>query len=59
MSRDHLKRLKKLETQNTRLRRAVPDLPPDKRVLTEAARDEGRPENHPVDDFQPRTCQPF
>jgi transposase-like protein len=59
MSRDHLIRLKELETQNPRLRRAVPDLTPDKRVLTEAARDEGRPGNHPVDDFQPRTRQPF
>jgi transposase-like protein len=59
MNRDQVKRLKELETENTRLRRAVSDLTLDKMILTEAARDEGRPENHPVDDFQPRTCQPF
>ena len=38
MSRDQLKRLKELETENTRLRRAVSDLTPDKMILTEAAR---------------------
>ena len=38
MSRDQLKRLKDLETENTRLRRAVSDLTLDKMILTEAAR---------------------
>ncbi|SDX69807.1 transposase, partial [Roseicitreum antarcticum] len=35
MSRDQLKRLKELETENTRLRRAVSDLTLDKVILTE------------------------
>ncbi len=38
MSRDQLKRLKELETENIRLRRAVSDLTLDKMILTEAAR---------------------
>jgi len=38
MSRDQLKRLKQLETENTRLRRAVSDLTLDKMILAEAAR---------------------
>jgi putative transposase len=38
MGRDRLKRLKELETENTRLRRAVSDLTLDKMILTEAAR---------------------
>ena len=38
MSRDQLKRLKELETENTRLRRAVSNLTLDKMSLTEAAR---------------------
>ena len=38
MSRDQLKRLKELENENTRLRRAVCDLTLDKMILTEAAR---------------------
>ena len=38
MSRDQLKRLKLLETENTRLRRAVSDLTLDKLILTEVAR---------------------
>ena len=38
MSRDQLKRLKELETENTRLRRAVSDLTLDKMILAEAAR---------------------
>ena len=37
MSRDQLKRLKLLESENTRLRRAVSDLTLDKMILTEAA----------------------
>ncbi len=38
MSRDQLKRLKELEQENARLRRAVSDLTLDKMILTEAAR---------------------
>ncbi len=38
MSRDQLKRLKELETENTRLRRAVSDLTLDKMIWAEAAR---------------------
>lgn len=38
MSRDQLKRLKELEAENTRLRRAVSDLTLDKMILGEAAR---------------------
>lgn len=38
MSRDQLKRLKELETENAQLRRAVSDLTLDKMILTEAAR---------------------
>ena len=37
ISRDQLKRLKELDEENTRLRRAVADLTLDKLVLTEAA----------------------
>ena len=37
MSRDQLKRLKLLESENTCLRRAVSDLTLDKMILTEAA----------------------
>ena len=37
MRRDQLKRLKLLEAENTRLRRAVSDLTLDKMILTEAA----------------------
>ena len=38
MSQDQLKRLKELEKENQRLRRAVSDLTLDKLILTEAAR---------------------
>ncbi len=38
MSRDQLKRLKELEKENQRLRRAVSDLTLDKQILAEAAR---------------------
>ena len=38
MTRDQLKRLKVLEAENQRLRRAVSDLTLDKMILTEAAR---------------------
>ncbi len=37
MSRSQLKRLKELEQENSRLRRAVSDLMLDKMILTEAA----------------------
>ena len=38
MKSDQIKRLKALELENTRLRRAVSDLTLDKLILTEAAR---------------------
>ena len=38
MSRDQLKRLKELEKENSRLRRAVSDLTLDKMILKEAAK---------------------
>ncbi len=38
MSRDQLKRLKELEKENQRLRRAVSDLTLDKLILAEAAK---------------------
>ena len=38
MNRDQLKRLKALEKENARLRRAVSDLTLDKMILTEAAK---------------------
>ena len=38
MNRDQAKRLKELETENLRLRRAVADLTLDKLILKEAAR---------------------
>lgn len=38
MNRDQAKRLKELEAENTRLRRAVSDLTLDKLILKEAAR---------------------
>ena len=38
MKADQLKRLKELEKENERLRRAVPDLTLDKLILSEAAR---------------------
>jgi hypothetical protein len=38
MKLDQVKRLKELEVENTRLRRAVSDLTLDKLILSEAAR---------------------
>lgn len=38
MKTDQVKRLKELELENARLRRAVSDLTLDKQILTEAAR---------------------
>ena len=43
MNRDQLKRLKELETENQRLRRAVSDLTLDKLILEVAARGTGGP----------------
>ena len=40
---DQVKRLKELETENTRLRRAVSDLTLDKLILAEAARETSKP----------------
>ena len=37
MKSDQMKRLKELETENLRLRKAVADLTPDKLILKEAA----------------------
>ena len=59
MGTEQLKELKRLQKENERLRRAVSDLTLDKLILSEAARDEGRQANHPVDDFPLRTRQPF
>ena len=59
MSRDQLKHLKQLETENTGLRRAVSDRTLDMLILAEAARDEVRQRNHPVDGFQPQTSSRF
>ena len=38
MKTDQVKRLKELETENTRLRKAISDLTLDKLILQEAAR---------------------
>lgn len=53
MSWDQLKRLKELETENTRLRHAVSDLTLDKMILIEAARGNfsARPPPYPFDPF--------
>ena len=45
--RDPLKRLKLLEAENTRLRRAVSDLTLDKMILTEAAGETTKPLTSP------------
>ena len=39
MAKDQVKRLKDLEQENARLRRAISDLTLDKQILAEAARD--------------------
>ena len=41
MKSDQLKRLKELEKENQRLRKAASDLPLDKLILAEAAKREG------------------
>ena len=52
MGTDQLKELKRLQKENERLRKAVSDLTLDKLILAEAAKDEGRQGNHPVDGLQ-------
>jgi putative transposase len=47
MKSDQVKRLKELELENTRLRRAVSDLTLDKLILTEAARGTSKPRPSP------------
>ena len=47
MSRDQLKRLKLLGSENTRLRRAVSDLTLDKMILTEAEGETTKPFTSP------------
>ena len=56
MSRDQLKRLKELETENTRLKRAVSDLTLDKMILTEAARGTEGPRSELLSPSRRRRC---
>ena len=49
MGTDQLKELTRLQKENERLGKAVSDLTLDKLILAEAAKDEGRIANHPVD----------
>lgn len=58
MNRDQLKRLKELEKENGRLRRAVSDLTLDKMILTEAARETSEP-FAPSQMHRPRTSDPW
>ena len=51
MGADQLKELRRLQKENDRLRKAVSDLTLDKLILADAAKDEGRKGNHPVDDL--------
>lgn len=51
MGLDQLKELKCLQKENEQLRRAVSDLTLDKLILKEAAKDEGRKRNYPVDNL--------
>lgn len=53
MNRDQLKRLKVLESENHRLRRAVSDLTLDKMILTEAARGTEGPRSETSKPFTP------
>ena len=53
MNRDQLKRLKELEVENQRLRRAVSDLTLDKLILTEAARGTEGPRSETSEPFAP------
>ena len=52
MDPEQLKESKRLQKENERLRRAVSKLKLDKLILSEAARDEGRKGNHPMDGLQ-------
>lgn len=52
-NRDQLKRLKELEVENQRLRRAVSDLTLDKLILTEAARGTEGPRSETSEPFPP------
>ena len=52
-SRDQLKRLKELETENQRLKRVVADLSLDKMMLTEAARGTEGPRSETSKPFPP------
>jgi transposase len=54
MSRDKLKRLKKPEAENTRLRHAVSDLTLDKMILAEAARGTEGPRSETAKPFPPQ-----
>ena len=51
MGVDQLKELKRLQKENEQLRRAVSVLTLDKLILKEAAKDEGRKRNYPVDNL--------
>ena len=53
MNRDQLKRLKELEMENQRLRRAVSDLTLDKLILKEAARGTAGPRSETSKPFAP------
>ena len=53
MNRDQLKRLKELEVENQRLRRAVSDLTLDKLILTEAAQGTEGPRSETIKPFSP------
>jgi hypothetical protein len=53
MSRDQLKRLKELETEDTRLRRTVSDLTLDKMILTVSARATEGPRSETSKPFSP------
>ena len=55
MGTDQLMELKRRQKENERLRKAFassPDLTLAELILAEAAKDEGRQENHPVDGLQ-------
>jgi len=53
MSRDQLKRLKELEKENARLRRAVSDLTLDKLILSEAAKEPKDRDSETSEPFTP------
>lgn len=49
MGTDQLKELKRLQKENERLRKALSDQTLEQLILKEAARDDERQANHPVD----------